>query len=374
MTHISNGLEPRVPSGSINGDMDSLAQRRVDAVPAMMNDAPTTRQESTEQSSAVDACDISRSYKTGRKKIAVIKNMDLHLPRGKIYGLLGPSGCGKTTFLKCVTGRLRIHEGTLKVLGQSPNSPGHTVPGKSLGYMPQEEALFSEFTVNETLHFFARLHGMSSKIRDRRKKFLYALLEIEDLEDRTISRLSGGQKRRVSFACALLHNPDLLVLDEPTVGVDPLLRAKIWAYLQELTNRPGGPSILITTHYIEEARQSDLVGMMRDGALLAEGTPNALLRTCGLGAWVSPVFIRSCLSVRVGLGVSRSCIHLQLTWYSVSPVRSNWFSFGNLVCFLSASPASPWYIPSFPLLQGGRMSNVISKSPMLQNEKHRIEV
>eukprot|EP00041_Stephanoeca_diplocostata_P023505 m.579068 g.579068 ORF g.579068 m.579068 type:complete len:963 (-) comp22311_c0_seq1:316-3204(-) len=274
----SNQYDPRAPPGSINGDVDSLAQRRVDAVPTLMNNVPNMGKRSPEDSGAVDACNISRSYKAGRKRIAVIKNMDLHLPRGKIYGLLGPSGCGKTTFLKCVTGRLRIHDGSLKVLGKCPNAPGHSVPGKSVGYMPQEEALFSEFTVNETLHFFARLHGMASKIRDRRKKFLYALLEIEDLEDRTISRLSGGQKRRVSFACALLHNPDLLVLDEPTVGVDPLLRAKIWAYLQELTNRPGGPSILITTHYIEEARQSDLVGMMRDGALLAEDTPAALLR------------------------------------------------------------------------------------------------
>ncbi|KAI3363418.1 hypothetical protein L3Q82_012042 [Scortum barcoo] len=192
------------------------------------------------------------------------------------YGLLGPSGCGKTTLLKCIVGTLKISRGHITVLGKPPAFPGHDVPGRMVGYMPQELALYNEFTISDTLTFFGRIHGLTSKETRARMDFLIDFLDLPQKQS-LVRNLSGGQRRRVSLGAALLQNPELLILDEPTVGVDPVLRAKIWQHLVEIV-KTGKVSVIITTHYIEEARQANVVGLMRNGHLLAEGPPEAVMK------------------------------------------------------------------------------------------------
>ncbi|KAM9364212.1 ABC transporter G family member 23 isoform 1-T2 [Pholidichthys leucotaenia] len=221
---------------------------------------------------AIQCRDVCRSY----GKLKVLTSLNLTVPQGHIYGLLGPSGCGKTTLLKCIVGTLKISRGHITVLGKPPAFPGHDVPGKMVGYMPQELALYNEFTISDTLTFFGRIHGLTSKETQARMNFLIDFL---DLPQKTslVRNLSGGQRRRVSLGAALLQNPELLILDEPTVGVDPVLRAKIWQHLVEIV-KTGKVSVIITTHYIEEARQANVVGLMRNGHLLAEGPPDAVMK------------------------------------------------------------------------------------------------
>lgn len=220
----------------------------------------------------------------------VIRGLNMTVSAGGIYGLLGPSGCGKTTLLKVILGRLVPQRGTVRVLGSTPGEPGSPVPGSAVGYSPQEIALYEDLSIHETLLFHSRLQRMSrADLKERADHFLRFL----DLPDKSaiVRRLSGGERRRVSLAVALLHDPDLLLLDEPTVGLDPELRARIWHYMQGLTKE--GKTIVITTHYIEEARNSDRVGMMRHGNLLAEDAPGTLIEHYGLET-LEDVFLRLC--------------------------------------------------------------------------------
>ncbi|XP_014666455.1 PREDICTED: ABC transporter G family member 20-like [Priapulus caudatus] len=224
---------------------------------------------------AVGVHSVFKSYGSGKNKLEVLIGINLTVTRGNIYGLLGPSGCGKTTLLRCLLGRLPFDGGVITTLGKPPLSAGHGVPGRMVGYMPQEVALYNEFTIKETLRYFGRLNDMSMELVAKRTDFLVNFLHLPG-DNRMVKTLSGGQKRRVSFCVALLHEPPLLILDEPTVGVDPLLRSSIWQHLIEIV-QTGETTIILTTHYIEEARAADMVGLMRHGILLAESPPADLL-------------------------------------------------------------------------------------------------
>lgn len=150
-----------------------------------------------------------------------------------------------------------LNSGSISVLGLPPGQPGSGVPGPRIGYMPQEIALVDEFTIKETLFYFGRICGMNEERIQERFKLLHELLELPDA-DRFVVNCSGGQKRRVSFAAAMVHEPELLILDEPTVGLDPMLREKIWQFLIEST-RSSKLAVIITTHYIEEANLANRV-------------------------------------------------------------------------------------------------------------------
>jgi ABC-type multidrug transport system ATPase subunit len=189
--------------------------------------------------------------------------------------MMGSSGSGKTTLLSCLVGINHLDSGSIELFGQPMNKIRKT----RLGYMPQEIALISGFTVREMVYFFGNIAGLKhDKIRER-FKFLSMLLELPD-KDRLTRDCSGGQQRRISFAVALVHEPEILVLDEPTVGLDPLLREKIWDYLVEIS-RGQNVTVLLTTHYIEEAGQATCIGLMRNGVQVAEDSPSNILQTWG---------------------------------------------------------------------------------------------
>lgn len=242
---------------------------------------------------AVDVRGLRISYGRGNNAVETLRGIDLSLPEGKIYGLLGPSGCGKTTLLRCIVGRLKPRQGSVYVFGRRPGQAGGYIPGPGVGYMPQELTLYPEFSIHETLTYFGRLFRIEAHVLRERTTFLLRFLGLPE-KGRLVKNLSGGQKRRVSLAAALIHRPPLLILDEPTVGVDPLLRQSIWNYLITLTHREA-ISVIITTHYIEEARLANLVGLMRQGRMLAQAAPDALMHQHGM-LTLEDVFLKLCMA------------------------------------------------------------------------------
>ncbi len=204
-------------------------------------------------------------------KQEVLKGIDLDINEGEIFGLLGPSGAGKTTLVKQLVGLELPSTGKNKVFNIL--MPSLEVISK-IGYMAQSDALYGELTARENLQFFASLYGIN---RARQKERIQACMEIVQLSDhidKQVSNYSGGMKRRLSLAIALIHEPKLLILDEPTVGIDPVLRKSIWDSFYVLKKQ--GVTIIVTTHVMDEADKCDRLGMIRDGHLIAVGTPQAL--------------------------------------------------------------------------------------------------
>ena len=202
--------------------------------------------------------------------LEALAGLDLDVRAGEIYGLLGPNGSGKTTFIRCVAGLVRPDGGTLTVLGRAPRE---AVAAGRIGYMTQAAALYGDLSVHENLDFFARLEGV-----DDADEHIEQALRTVDLLDRSrsiVSTLSGGMRTRVSLAAALLHEPDLLLLDEPTVGVDPVQRQEFWAHFRVLAER--GVTLLVSSHVMDEASRCDRLGLIRAGSLLAEGTAADLI-------------------------------------------------------------------------------------------------
>ncbi|WP_370636332.1 ABC transporter ATP-binding protein [Cohnella sp. CFH 77786] len=215
----------------------------------------------------VDLQGITRRF----GKRTVLDGIALRVGRGEIFGLLGPSGSGKTTLIKLITGIDKADEGEVVMLGEK-------MPKLSMlqrfGYMAQSDALYQELTAKENLLFFASLFGLSGA---RRKERIQAAMSVVDLLDhlnKPVAAYSGGMKRRLSLAISLLHEPELLILDEPTVGIDPVLRQSIWKELTALRDR--GTTIILTTHVMDEADKCDRIGLIRDGRLHAVDSPQGL--------------------------------------------------------------------------------------------------
>ncbi|KAL7040388.1 hypothetical protein ACKWTF_000371 [Chironomus riparius] len=201
-------------------------------------------------------------------------------------------GCGKTTLLSCIIGMIPLESGRIDVFGKEITHFSLQKNGKRIGYMPQEMALVSDLTVKETIYYFGKIFQMDSdKLRDR-YDMLHKLLELPP-GDQLIQECSGGQQRRVSFASSMIHDPELLILDEPTVGLDPILREKIWNFILNIT-RTSKLAIIITTHYIEEARLADRIGLMRNGILLAEDSPSNVMNRMNVDN-LEEAFLRLCL-------------------------------------------------------------------------------
>ena len=205
-----------------------------------------------------------------------VDKLKLHVERGEIYGLLGPNGAGKTTAIKVLVGLLKITSGSAEILDMDISN--RKIAG-SIGYMPQETAMYVGLTVHQNLEFFGNLFGMTREHIALKEAELLKFVDLEDWKDELVQNLSGGMKHRVSLACALIHEPQVLFLDEPTVGVDPQLRASFWDFFSSL--KEHGTTVIITTHYMDEARHCDRVGFMRRGNLIAEGAPEELMKKAG---------------------------------------------------------------------------------------------
>jgi ABC-2 type transport system ATP-binding protein len=207
--------------------------------------------------------------------LAAVDGVTLNVPQGTILGVIGPSGSGKTTVIRMLTGTLEPTEGTLSVLGQNPRKfSRHT--REKLGYMPQHFVLYEELTARENLSFVASLFGLLWPSRGKRVKRLLMLLDLWDARDRRARHLSGGMQRRLELACALVHDPLLLFIDEPTAGLDPMLRQKIWTEFRRL--RDAGRTLVVTTQVVSEAAYCDRVAVLSRGKLIALAAPEDLRR------------------------------------------------------------------------------------------------
>ncbi|MFQ5812854.1 MAG: ABC transporter ATP-binding protein [Anaerolineae bacterium] len=205
--------------------------------------------------------------------IRAVDGLNLAVQAGEIYGLLGPNGSGKTTLIRLITGLLKPTSGSVTVLGQA--MPSKAVLAQ-VGYMTQVSALYEDLTLQENVAFFAEMCGGASRVRIDE---VVALADLQDRAGSLVRTLSGGMKQRTSLACALVHRPRLLLLDEPTVGVDPQLRATFWSYFRRLAGE--GVTLVVSSHVMDEAERCDRLGFMRQGRLLAEGTAAELRAQAG---------------------------------------------------------------------------------------------
>lgn len=208
--------------------------------------------------------------------VTALDGIDLGVAGPEILGVAGPNGAGKTTLIETLLGLLAPTDGTATVDGVDPLS-FDGADRRRLGYMPQHDAVYRDLTVRENVDFFARLYGV-----DERRGAVEDVLEFVDLADRADSRvatLSGGMIRRTSLACAVVHDPDVLFLDEPTVGLDPQLRATMWDGFRQ--RRDDGTLVVLSTHYLGEARNCDRVLFLRDGRVLAVDAPRTFLERTG---------------------------------------------------------------------------------------------
>lgn len=204
---------------------------------------------------------------------SVLTDIDFTMQSGRIYGFIGPSGAGKTTLVRMIAGMEEATMGSIYIMDKK-------VPDLSLvekiGFMAQSDALYMDLSGRENLKFFASLYEMNGKKTAARIAYTSSLVGLQEDLNKKVKNYSGGMKRRLSLAIALLHDPDILILDEPTVGIDPELRQNIWHELDQL--KADGKTIIITTHVMDEAERCDYIAMIKQGRLLTEGTPDELKR------------------------------------------------------------------------------------------------
>ncbi len=217
----------------------------------------------------------------------VLNKIDFGLEAGQIVGLIGPSGAGKSTMIKTMLGMEKADEGKTLILNH--HMPNRFVLGQ-IGYMAQSDALYESLTGFENLNFFARMKGLSKKDIPTAIAHTAQVVELTEHLQKTVAGYSGGMKRRLSLAIALLGNPQLLILDEPTVGIDPALRRQVWKELHQL--KKTGVGILITTHVMDEAELTDKVGLLLDGKIMAFDSPAALKTSYGVKT-IEEVFLKA---------------------------------------------------------------------------------
>ncbi|HDR7590149.1 ABC transporter ATP-binding protein [Bacillus mycoides] len=218
--------------------------------------------------------DVSKKF--GKKE--VLHNLSLQVEKAEIFGLVGPSGSGKTTLIKMIAG---INESTTgDVIVFNTNMPNLNEM-KRIGYMAQADALYEELSAYENADFIATMYGLKGKRKKERIVEIFEFLQLSEHTKKQVQHFSGGMKKRLSLAIALLHEPEILILDEPTVGIDPLLRKSIWEKFYDLKKK--GTTIIVTTHIMDEAEFCERLGLIREGNLVAIGTPEELKKQTSSG-------------------------------------------------------------------------------------------
>jgi ABC-2 type transport system ATP-binding protein len=214
---------------------------------------------------------VAKKYGT----VVAVQSLTMSVERGEMFGLIGPDGAGKTTAIRLMCGLLKPDAGSVRVLGRDPVS-AHLQVTQSIGYLSQRFSLYGDLTIDENIAFFAEIHGLrmsDPRIRDRRTRLL-ELTQLASFRDRIADRLSGGMKQKLALACTLVHEPQLIVLDEPTTGVDPVSRREFWKLLSEFLAQ--GITILMATPYLDEAERCSRVALLHEGQLLALDSPASL--------------------------------------------------------------------------------------------------
>jgi len=219
--------------------------------------------------------------------LKAVDELSLRVPKGISFGLLGPNGAGKTTLIRLLVGLLKPKSGSVRILRQTPSREiAHLT-----GYMPQLHSLYAELSAIQNVDFFARIYRLTNKTeRSRRVEEAIRLVGMWERHNDAVMKLSGGMKQRVSLACAIVHNPPLLFLDEPTVGLDPELRVTFWKYFASLTKQ--GTTLIISSHTMDDAAHCDRLAFMRDGKVIALGSPAELrAATSPAGATLEDAFL-----------------------------------------------------------------------------------
>lgn len=230
---------------------------------------------------AVNVCNLDVEY----DKVKILNNINLNIKEGEIIGLLGPSGSGKTTLVKTIIGMKGFVKGEVIVLDEK--MPTLKVVN-DIGYMAQSDALYDDLTGIDNVLFFAELYGIKGKIAKQRAIEVLELVDLQKHAKRPVKNYSGGMKRRLSLAIALVHSPKLLILDEPTVGIDPILRKKFWDEFNRI--KDSGGTIIVTTHVMDEAYKCNKLALIRNGKIIAEGSPNEIIAASG-GQTIEDAFL-----------------------------------------------------------------------------------
>lgn len=222
---------------------------------------------------AISTNDLTKHYPNQKGAKPALDKLSLSIEQGTLFGLVGPDGAGKTTLMRILATVLSITGGDAQVLGADVKRSPETIR-KWIGYMPQNFSLYPDLTVLENLRFFADMQGVSKTDRQTRIATLLDFARLQDFQDRRSEHLSGGMRKKLALACALIHAPQLLLLDEPTTGVDPVSRRELWKLLADIIQQ--GVTVMVSTPYMDEAERCHQVGMLYQGSLLANGKPQEL--------------------------------------------------------------------------------------------------
>lgn len=217
----------------------------------------------------LSVANVRKSFKNSK----VLDSINVNVSDSEIVGILGPSGAGKTTLIKCIMGMEKVDSGDITLLDSK--IPNREVLNK-VGYMAQSDALYTELTAKDNLYFFGEIFKIPKKELKEKIDFLVDLVDLKPFLNRKVNKFSGGMKRRLSLIIALIQDPELIILDEPTVGIDPELRLNIWKEIFNLKSK--GKSIIVTTHDMTEAIKCDRLLLLKDGNITASGTPDELMK------------------------------------------------------------------------------------------------